>query len=168
MPRQPLPPPWAPWEEEALRASVAAVEKRTPPPPPGPLPPWREPAAQPPPPPPGPLPPWKPRPSKRSGLPQVEVDEMREEQQQASSMHLRWQDRGPAPPKESGVERWRGQKWREGLGRAEGRGRWGNRGGQHSWWYSQSHWAYKQGPQFYKEWLQQNPNPKKARSAETQ
>ena len=65
------------------------------------------------------------------------VKELREEQDAATALSIRWQDRGPVPD-DPHNETWRGQRWRARASSTEdaSAGRWGNRGGKHRTWYS--------------------------------
>ena len=61
--------------------------------------------------------------------------ELREEQDAALALGMRWQDRGPVPDDPS--QTWRSQRWRQRTSTEDASGgRWGNRGGRHRIWYT--------------------------------
>jgi hypothetical protein len=63
------------------------------------------------------------------------LEALREEQDAAEAVGMRWQDRGPVP--EDPSERWRSQRWRPRTTTEDASvGRWGNRGGRHRFWYT--------------------------------
>lgn len=112
-----------------------------------------------PPPPSQPMPPPPQQPTKPKKEKKIYTDaeyfDIMAEAQVARDMNLKWRERGPPAP-EDPSERWRGQSYRPGSGR------WANRGGQTSWWFSE---YYKNkrvmSSEALKAWVAQNPRPPK-------
>ena len=67
---------------------------------------------------------------------------LRAEQNTATHLRIRWQDRGPTSGPYSTLcdeddrTKWRGQRFRVRKGHAQG-GRWGNSGGKHKWFFNE-------------------------------
>ena len=97
----------------------------------------------------------KPKPSKakrrRYVSPQELVD-LRDEEVASRLFKVPWQKRGPPEPFHEGY-RWRGQRFRP-TGGPEGKGRWGNSGGQHRNWYLGYYRAKGKGKAAVKKYLQ--------------
>ena len=80
----------------------------------------------------------------------AELIELRNEEEVAKEMNLRWDQRGPLPDM---AKRWRGQKFRP------NQQRWGNNGGKNKEWWNAFYKVKSRGEAQLREWLRHNPKP---------
>ena len=81
--------------------------------------------------------------------------ELRAESDVAAQLGLRWQERGPPAPDDP-YDTWRGQRFRPESGR------WANRGGSMSQWFTEFYTTKKHHPERFAKWLKDNPKPSKS------
>ena len=81
--------------------------------------------------------------------------ELREENEAAKAVGVKWQHRGPPPDPDVPLEeqRWRGLRFRPGSGK------WMNRGGANKEWHTAHYVAKKQGKAAVEAFLKANPHP---------